>query len=125
MLPASLLTVTMAAATVHLAGAERSWAETHSSRFLPSKRMMASEGAAVGVAPGVTTLGSGCQTSVSSGLGAGCWARAVAARVRNRGRVMVRLRMVGEGYTRGGESVQAKSQPGVYQGADLLDAAFP
>src|SRR5450432_2189758 len=80
MLPASLLTVTMAAATVHLAGAQRSWAETHSSRFLPSKRMMASEGAAVGVAPGVTTLGSGCQTSVSSGLGAGCWAKSATER---------------------------------------------
>src|SRR5450432_2605355 len=97
MLPVSLLTVTMTGATVHLAGAERSWAETHSSRFLPSKRTMASEGAAVGVAPGVTTLGSGCQTSVSSGLGAGlvsgCWASAV-ARVRNRTRVVVRVRMV-------------------------------
>ena len=33
--------------------------------------MIASEGAAPQVAPGVTTLGSGCQTSVSSGLGAG------------------------------------------------------
>src|SRR5271156_4095226 len=107
MLPESLLTVTMPWATLHLAGAERSlslsWAETHSSRFLPSKRMMASEGAAVGVAPGVTTLGSGCQTSVSSGLGAGlvsgCWASAVAARVTNRRRAVVRLRMVGKGYT--------------------------
>src|SRR5258708_39557621 len=101
MLPASLLTVTMPAATVHLAGAEWSCAETHSSRFLPSNRMMASEGAAVGVAPGVTTLGSGFQTSVSSGLGAGCWADccamvAVAARVTNRSRAVVRVRMVGE-----------------------------
>src|SRR3954469_18628892 len=100
MLPASLLTVTMPLETVHLAGALRSWAETHSSRFLPSKRMMASEGAAVGVAPGVTTLGSGCQTSVSSGLAAGlvsgCWtkAEAEAARLTNRSRVVVRLRMV-------------------------------
>src|SRR5271170_6268895 len=102
MLPASLLTVTMPSATVHLAGAERSCAETHSSRFLPSNRMMASDGAAAQVAPGVTTLGSGVQTSVSSGLGAGfgsgCWARAAAARVTKRSRVVVRVRMVGEGY---------------------------
>src|SRR5580658_3242513 len=100
MLPACLFTVRMPSATVHLAGAERSCAETHSSRLLPSKRMMASEGAAVGVAPGVTTLGSGCQTSVSSGLGAGlasgCWASAVAARVTNKSRAVVRLRIVGE-----------------------------
>src|SRR5579863_3915907 len=109
MLPAGLFTVRMPLATVQFAAAEWSlswsWAETHSSRFLPSNRMMASEGAAPQVAPGVTTLGSGCQTSVSSGLGAGldsgCWARGVAARVRNRSRVVVRVRMGGEGYTRG------------------------
>src|ERR1700685_1921079 len=96
MLPASLLTVTMPAATVHLAGAVRSWAETHSSRFLPSKRMMASEGAAVGVAPGGTTLGSGCQTSVSSGLGAGCWAKRVEARseIASRDRNWVRMSLM-------------------------------
>jgi len=67
--------------------------------------MMASEGAAAQVEPGVTTLGSGVQTSVSSGLGAGLGsgfcASAVAARVTNRSRVVVRVRMVGEGYTRG------------------------
>src|SRR6185312_197753 len=76
MLPVFLSTVTMPSATTHLAGALRSWAETHSSRFLPSKRTIASEGAAVQVAPGVTTLGSGCQISVSSGLAVdGCWAK--------------------------------------------------
>src|ERR1051325_2019996 len=76
MLPAFLSTVTIPSATIHLAGALRSCAETHSSRFLPSKRMIASEGAAAQVAPGVTTLGSGCQTSVSSGLAVdGCWAK--------------------------------------------------
>src|ERR1700685_2444134 len=107
MLPAGLSTVRMPEATVHLAGAARACADTHSSRFLPSKRIMASEGAALQVAPGVTTLGSGVQTSVSSGLGAGlvsgCCASAVAARVRNRSRVVVRVRMVGEGYTQGRE----------------------
>src|SRR3954447_18848007 len=76
MLPAFLSTVMMPSVTIHLAGALRSWADTHSSRFLPSKRMIASEGAAAQVAPGVTTLGSGCQISVSSGLAVdGCWAK--------------------------------------------------
>src|SRR5690349_7795200 len=42
---------------------------THSSRFLPSKRMIASEGGSESTAPGVTTLGTGSQTSVSCGLG--------------------------------------------------------
>src|SRR6516162_9877931 len=55
-------------ATIHCAGVW-SLAETHSSRFLPSKRMMASEGGAVEVAPGVTIAGWGDQTSVSSGFG--------------------------------------------------------
>src|SRR5689334_2555653 len=76
MLPAFLSTVTIPSATIHFAGPLRSCAETHSSRFLPSKRMIASEGAAAQVAPGVTTLGSGVQTSVSSGLAVdGCWAK--------------------------------------------------
>jgi len=55
---------------IHFAG-DLSCAETHSSRFLPSKRMMASEGGAPLVAPGVTTGGTGSQTSVSCGLAAG------------------------------------------------------
>ena len=57
---------------------------THSSRFLPSKRTIASEGAAVVVAPGVTIFGSGFQTSVSSGLGlAVCGACAASATVKS------------------------------------------
>ena len=41
----------------------------HSSSLLPSKSTIASEGDAPGVAPGVTTSGTGSQNSVSSGLG--------------------------------------------------------
>src|SRR5215468_509630 len=64
-------------ATIHFAG-DLSLAETHSSRFLPSNKMIASEGGAVLSRPGVTTLGIGSHTSVSSGFseaGAGlvCW----------------------------------------------------
>src|SRR5487761_505159 len=56
-----------------------SCAETHSFRFLPSKRMIASDGAAPAVAPGVTTGGTGAQTSVSFGFGwAACCATAIA-----------------------------------------------
>src|SRR5450755_4883786 len=70
MLPADLATVITPSATVHCAG-DLSFADTHSSRFFPSNKMMASEGGAPQVAPGVTTLGSGDQTSVSAGLGPG------------------------------------------------------
>src|ERR1035437_7985322 len=70
--PGAFLTVITPSATFHWAG-EWSWADTHSSRFLPSKRTIASEGGTALVAPGVTTLGTGVHTSVSSGLGAaGC-----------------------------------------------------
>src|SRR5271157_4451158 len=68
MLPADLATVITPSATVHCAR-DLSLADTHSSRFFPSKRMIASEGGAPQVAPGVTIFGSGSQTSVSSGLG--------------------------------------------------------
>ena len=44
MLPADLFTVITPSATVHFAG-DLSFVETHSSRFLPSNRMIASEGA--------------------------------------------------------------------------------
>src|SRR5215475_9483706 len=45
---------------------------------------MASDGGSVKVAPGVTTFGSGDQTSVSSGLGfGGCWASAGRAKETN------------------------------------------
>src|SRR5271167_4047156 len=78
--PGALRTVITPSATVHLAG-EPSCAETHSSRFLPSKSTMASEGGAALVAPGVTTLGTGSHTSVSWGLGAGaCCAERTAMR---------------------------------------------
>src|SRR5271169_2491087 len=77
MLPADLATVIIPSATIHCAG-DLSLADTHSSRFFPSNRMMASEGGAPQVAPGVTIFGSGSQTSVSAGLGPGfaVWAEA-------------------------------------------------
>src|SRR5580658_965265 len=78
--PCALLTVRMPSATTHAAG-EWSCAETHSSWFLPSNNTIASEGGALSVAPGVTTGGTGVQTSVSSGLGlAGCCAARAAER---------------------------------------------
>ena len=61
-------------ATVQPAG-DLSFTFTHWSRFLPSKSTMASDGAALSVAPGVTTFGTGSQTSVSAGFiwpAAGC-----------------------------------------------------
>src|SRR5438270_11418461 len=67
MLPAFLLTVSTPSETIHWAG-DLSCAETHWSRFLPSNKMIASEGAAPQVAPGVTTSGTGFHTSVSSGF---------------------------------------------------------
>src|ERR1700685_2659444 len=76
--PCALLTVRMPLATTHWAG-EWSWADTHSSWFLPSNNTIASEGGADSVAPGVTIAGTGVQTSVSSGLGlAGCCAERAA-----------------------------------------------
>src|ERR1700689_2232566 len=66
--PGPFLTVKMLSATTHCAGVW-SWAETHSSSFLPSNKMIASEGGTPHVAPGVTTAGTGVQISVSSGLG--------------------------------------------------------
>jgi hypothetical protein len=63
----ALLTVMTPLLTIQLAG-DLSRVFTHSSRFLPSNRTMASEGGAESTAPGVTTLGTGSQTSVSCGL---------------------------------------------------------
>src|SRR5579862_4712715 len=82
--PCALLTVNMPLATSHLAG-EWSWADTHSSRFFPSKRTIASEGGSALVAPGVTILGTGSQTSVSSGLGlpGSCATRKAVIEARN------------------------------------------
>src|ERR1700719_5372558 len=68
MFPPDLFTVITPSATSHLAGALSRFV-THSSRFFPSKSTIASEGAAPHVAPGVTTLGTGSQISVSSGFG--------------------------------------------------------
>src|SRR6266487_1397627 len=69
MLPDFLLTVMTPSCTVHWAG-DLSLTVIHSSRLVPSKRMRASEGGAgLLTGPGVMTLGTGCQTSVSSGLG--------------------------------------------------------
>src|SRR5215469_9949466 len=67
MLPPVLLTRMRPSTRSHLTGW---WSETltHSSRLLPSKRAMASEGAAPKVSPGVTTGGTGFQISVSSGF---------------------------------------------------------
>ena len=45
------------------------FADTHSSRLRPSNNTMASDGGALFAAPGVTTFGTGDQTSVSSGRG--------------------------------------------------------
>src|SRR4051812_24151033 len=72
MLPPFLLTFIVPSSTVHLAG---SWVPTatHWSALFPSKSTTASEGGrAVGCSvagAGVTTGGSGFQTSVSSGRG--------------------------------------------------------
>src|SRR5947208_580044 len=72
MLPPFLLTFIVPSSTVHLAG---SWVPTatHWSALLPSNSTTASDGgSAVGCSvagAGVTTGGSGFQTSVSSGRG--------------------------------------------------------
>src|SRR5688572_33458579 len=83
MLPLGLCTVKTPSCTTHVAGV-RPLVLTHSSRFLPSKSTIASDGAGVGAAwsgDGVTIFGTGVQTSVSSGLGLsvdGAWAAATA-----------------------------------------------
>src|SRR5579883_2944231 len=65
--PRALFTIISPSLTNHGAG-DLSRVKTHSSRFLPSKSTMASDGGAESVAPGVTTFGSGSHTSVSLGL---------------------------------------------------------
>src|SRR5580698_4928720 len=87
--PAPFLTVMTPLATTQGAAVVWSLARTHWSRLEPLNRTMASDGGALSVAPGVTTGGTGDQTSVSSGLGLGVvcgaavWATAVPARARN------------------------------------------
>src|SRR5258708_20710802 len=91
MLPACLPTGTTPAATIHFAG-DLSLVETHWSKVLPSKRTIASEGAAADAAPGVTTAGVGDHCSVSCGFGTalgaepvgGCWAIAHGVPSRSR-----------------------------------------
>src|SRR6185312_14200911 len=65
--PDALLTTMSAPLTNQRAGVW-SCAETHSFRLLPSKRTIASDGAAPTRAPGVTTGGTGLHTSVSLGF---------------------------------------------------------
>src|ERR1035438_7987592 len=97
--PCALLTVRMPLDTTHWAGV-RSWADTHSSSFLPSNNTIASEGGAASVAPGVTIAGTGVHTSVSSGLGLAvcCAERAVAmdARAANARSCENRMLIVGD-----------------------------
>src|SRR4051794_12180356 len=78
MSPVPGFTVSTPSATVHFASP--SLADFHLERSLPSKRTMASEGAVAGAAlteefPGVTTRGTGFQSSDDSGVcfdGFGC-----------------------------------------------------
>src|SRR5580765_750760 len=91
MLPAFLLTVRTPSATAHCAG-DPSCADTHSFWLLPSNRTIASEGAEP-LVPGVTTFGSGLQTSVSSGFGF-CWAKGNATEATKKIRMLsTRLRI--------------------------------
>src|SRR5271156_748270 len=79
MFPPDLFTVITPPVTFHLAGV-LSLFVTHSSMFLPSNSTIASEGgASMQAGPGVTTLGTGSQISVSSGFGAGVCAKTGAA----------------------------------------------
>src|SRR5262249_13282414 len=75
--PGALLTVITPSATIQRAG-EASWADAHSSRLRPSNSTIASDGGAMPT-PGVTTLGTGSQSSVSCGFG--CAASVAAARI--------------------------------------------
>src|SRR5690348_2142900 len=97
--PLALLTTRTPSLTVHGAG-DLSRVDTHSSRFFPSKRTIASDGGSESLAPGITTLGSGSQTSVSLGLprgplagAAGCCAKsemeAAARRVTSANRICI------------------------------------
>jgi hypothetical protein len=70
MLPVFLSTVMTPSSTRQRAGpVGPSWpTDTHSSRLRPSKSTIASDGGArLTTGPGVTTFGTGCHTSVSSG----------------------------------------------------------
>src|SRR6185312_2514608 len=101
MLPAALFTVSTPPATSHFAG-DLSWAETHWSRFLPSKSTIASEGGAASLAPGVTILGTGFHTSVASGFCSFgfCAKQATAASIKTPTEGRKHLRIIIEtGYT--------------------------
>src|SRR5690348_4371716 len=66
--PAALLTTMTPSLTSQRAGVW-SCAETHACRSLPANRMIASDGGAPTVVPGVTTGGTGAHTSVACGFG--------------------------------------------------------
>src|SRR5512142_294952 len=89
MLPACLFTVRTPSCTTHCAG-EWSWVDTHWLSSLPSNRTTASEGASRPERPGVTTPGTGFQTSVSSGRGVAACADAEATAATNSGMAMVK-----------------------------------
>src|SRR5579872_3939758 len=121
----------MPSATTHCAGV-LSFAETHWLSSLPSKRTIASDGGSESFAPGVTTGGTGCHTSVSSGfIVDGCWAKTGAATttaksIAHRAFFMTRSRIAGTirsfhlpGLEPVGQDVYARSPTG-----RLLHASF-
>src|ERR1700677_2042800 len=74
--------------------------------------MIASEGGAPAVAPGVTTGGTGVQTSVSSGLGFACtWAKMAADMETRAANVRTReTRMFIDGYENNTRKAEATSR---------------
>src|SRR2546422_10786441 len=115
MLPEDLRTVTMPSWTVHLAG-DLSLTVIHSSSCWPSKRMMASEGAAGETAgPGVITLGTGCHCSVSSGLGLLTGLGSSAAKLR-RGRRAMRIKSWGMGLVMNASRVSVQEKAAAVMG---------
>src|ERR1700676_5253898 len=66
----TVLSTTIAPFSTRQRAGERSLVMTHSSRFRPSNRTIASDGAAPQSAPGNTLGGTGSHCSVSSGLAA-------------------------------------------------------
>jgi hypothetical protein len=101
MFPDFLFTVITPSATVQAAG-DVSFTFTHSSRLVPPKSTIASDGAAPHSPPGVTIFGSGFQTSVSSGFAVegGCCPRAISvvAKRRKHERTMSLSRILVELY---------------------------
>src|SRR5690348_4184279 len=81
--PGALFT-TMAPSLISQRAGVWSCAETHSLRFLPSNRMIASDGGAPRVAPGVTTGGTGLHASVACGFGVPASCAAIAGPTASR-----------------------------------------